>query len=281
MEYLMQSFELDLKIKFGLFQERNKVHFQRKIKGNNGTLYSTITSMNIASKMDGDSRLRILLVEDEIRLAEALEQILKKQGYIVDVANDGAAGQDMAETGIYGVIILDRNLPSVEGVEVLKHLRKQNISTPIILLTAKDTVSNRIEGLDAGADDYLIKPFSKDELLARVRALSRRSENLQTSDTLCVASLCLDMRSCEVSIGANKVKLTTTEAQLLELLMRNQGQVLTKEQILYRIWGFNKEVEIKNVELYIFYLRKKIDLEKGGVTINTIRGVGYSLKMQT
>ena len=228
--------------------------------------------------MDGESKMRILLVEDEIRLAEALEQILKKQGYIVDVANDGAVGQDMAETGIYGVIILDRNLPSIEGVEILKYLRKQQIATPVILLTAKDTISNRVEGLDAGADDYLIKPFSKDELLARVRALSRRSENLQTSDTLQISSLCLDMRSCEVSIGAEKIKLTTTEAQLLELLMRNQGQVLTKEQILDRIWGFDKEVEIKNVELYIFYLRKKIDFEKSGVAINTVRGVGYSLK---
>lgn len=222
--------------------------------------------------------MRILLVEDEIRLAEALEYILKKQGYIVDVADDGAIGQDMAETGIYGVIILDRNLPNIEGVEILKHLRKRGIATPVILLTAKDTVSNRVEGLDAGADDYLIKPFSKDELLARVRALSRRSKNLQTSDALCVASLCLDTRSCEVSIGVDKVKLTVTETQLLELLMRNKGQVLTKEQILDRIWGFEKDVELKNVELYIFYLRKKIAFEKGGTVIDTVRGVGYRLK---
>lgn len=222
--------------------------------------------------------MRILLVEDETRLAEALEQILKKQGYLVDVTGDGSTGQDMAETGIYSVIILDRNLPDIEGVEILKYLRYKKITTPVIFLTAKDTVSNRVEGLDAGADDYLVKPFSKDELLARVRALARRSENLQTSDTVCVAALCLDMRSCEVAIGAEKVKLSITEAQLLELLMRNPGQVLTKEQILDRIWGFNKDVEIKNVELYIFYLRKKIALDKGGVAIDTVRGVGYCLK---
>ena len=222
--------------------------------------------------------MRILLVEDELRLAEALEQILKRQGYIVDVAHDGSVGQDMAETGIYDVIILDRALPGTQGIEILKHIRAKGITTPVIFLTAKDTVSNRVEGLDAGADDYLVKPFSTEELLARVRALSRRSESLQTSDTLCFASMCLDMRSCEVSIGTEKVKLTVTETQLLELLMRNQGQVLTKEQILDRIWGFDKDVEIKNVELYIFYLRKKIALEKGGVTINTVRGVGYCLK---
>ena len=146
------------------------------------------------------------------------------------------------------------------------------------MLTAKDAVANRIEGLDAGADDYLIKPFSKDELLARVRALSRRFENLQTSDALQVASLHLDMLASEVCIKGEKTRLTTTESQLLELLIRNKGQVLTKEQILDRIWGFDKDVEISNVELYIFYLRKKIDLKKGGVAIETVRGVGYRLK---
>ena len=222
--------------------------------------------------------MRVLLVEDETRLADALEQILKKQGYLVDVTGDGDVGQDMAETGIYDVIILDRMLPNIEGVEILKHIRARQIITPVIFLTAKDAISSRIEGLDAGADDYLIKPFSKDELLARVRALARRSEHLQMSDRICVASLCLDTQSCEVSIGEEKVKLTVTEAQLLELLMRNQGQVLIKEQILDRIWGFDKEVEVKNVELYIFYLRKKINLEKAGTAIHTVRGIGYCLK---
>ncbi|MCL2353242.1 MAG: response regulator transcription factor, partial [Defluviitaleaceae bacterium] len=195
-----------------------------------------------------------------------------------DIAHDGADGQDMGEAGIYDVIILDRNLPSVEGVEVLKHLRKEGIATPIIMLTAKDAVASRIEGLDAGADDYLIKPFSKDELLARVRALSRRSENIQIADALQVAGLQLDMLASEVCINGEKTKLTTTEAQLLELFIRNKGQVLTKEQILDKIWGFDKDVEINNVELYVFYLRKKINLEKGGVAIETVRGVGYRLK---
>lgn len=222
--------------------------------------------------------MRILLVEDEIRLAEALEQILKKQGYVVDLACDGAVGQEMAETGIYDVIILDRNLPSIEGVDVLKSLRREEITTPVILLTAKDTVANRVEGLDAGADDYLIKPFSKDELLARLRALSRRPSNLQGDDQLCVASLSLDVPACEVVVGNKKTKLTVTEAQLLELFMRNVGRVLTKEQILDRIWGFDKEVELKNVELYVFYLRKKIDFKKSGVNLETVRGVGYVLK---
>jgi DNA-binding response OmpR family regulator len=196
----------------------------------------------------------------------------------VDVTDDGAVGRDMAETGIYGVIILDRMLPNIEGVDILRYLRANQIKTPVIFLTAKDTISNRVEGLDAGADDYLVKPFSKDELLARVRALARRSESLQEADTVTVASLRLDMRSCEASVNDENIKLSTTEAQLLELLMRNQGQTLTKEQILDRIWGFDKDVDMKNVELYIFYLRKKIPFEKSGIEIQTVRGVGYCLK---
>lgn len=222
--------------------------------------------------------MRVLLVEDELRLAEALEYILKKQGYLVDFIADGAIAQDMAETNIYDIIILDRMLPNIEGVDILKYLRAHNIVTPVIFLTAKDSISNRIEGLDAGADDYLVKPFSKEELLARVRALSRRSEKLQVNDKLKVANLSVDVSSCEANINNEKIKLTLKETQLLELLMRNSNQVLTKEQILDRIWGYDNDVEINNVELYIFYLRKKIKFETAGVTIKTIRGVGYSLK---
>lgn len=222
--------------------------------------------------------MRILLVEDELRLSEALEQILKRQSYLVDVAGEGAAGRDMALTGIYDVIILDRMLPDMEGVDILRQLRANHIQTPVIFLTAKDSVSNRVEGLDAGADDYLVKPFSKDELLARIRALTRRPERLQEADQLTAASLSLHTRFCEAVVGTEKIKLTATEAQLLELLMRNQGQVLTKEQILNRIWGFDKDVEIQNVELYIFYLRKKIPFEKSGAVIQTVRGIGYCLK---
>ena len=222
--------------------------------------------------------MRILLVEDELRLAEALEHILKKEGYAVDVATDGLVGRDMAETGIYDVIVLDRNLPSLEGVSVLKSLRKAHILTPVIFLTAKDSVSNRVEGLDAGADDYLVKPFSKDELLARVRALSRRPAIIETNDENRVASLSLNLKSCEVTVGEKVVKLTVTEAQLLGFLMRNKGQILTKEQILDKVWGFDTDIEIKNVELYVFYLRKKIDFDMAGVSLSTVRGVGYSLK---
>lgn len=223
--------------------------------------------------------MRILIVDDEKRLTEALEYILKKNKFLVDVANDGLTGLDMAETDIYDIIILDRMLPGKEGVEILKSLRTMGIKTPVIFLTAKDAVANRVEGLDAGADDYLVKPFSTEELLARIRALIRRKEPAVMEDNkICIASLTLDPLKCEVIWGNKVIKLTKKESQLLELLICNHGQVLTKEQILDRVWGFDSEVEMNSVELYIYYLRKKLDLHLCGVNIDTIRGIGYCLK---
>lgn len=222
--------------------------------------------------------LRILLVEDEQRLADALEYILKKNNFMVDVAFNGVEGQDMAETGIYDLIVLDRRLPGKEGVDILKYIRKKGIKSAVIFLTAKDSVENRVEGLDAGADDYLVKPFSTKEFLARVRALARRSENNIKDKKIKIASLYFDSLRCEVAYGSEIIKLTFKETQLLELLIRNKGKVLTKEQILERVWGFNSDVEMNNIELYIYYLRKKIDFPKLGINIDTIRGVGYCMK---
>lgn len=222
--------------------------------------------------------MKILLVEDEERLAEAIHHILKKEGYVVDVSGDGLEGQALAETGVYDVIILDRMLPNKEGVEILQALRHQQISSPVLFLTAKDSVANRVEGLEAGADDYLIKPFANSELIARVRALSRRNENIIQNDQLTVGKLVLNSKECEVLIGQTKVKLSLKEAQLLELFMQNKGQTLSKEQILDRVWPFNTEVELKNVDLYTYYLRKKIDFPAAELALETIRGVGYALK---
>ncbi|MDP4095081.1 MAG: response regulator transcription factor [Bacillota bacterium] len=221
--------------------------------------------------------MRILLVEDEFDLSEALEYVLKKNKFLVDVAADGISGQDMAETGIYDLIILDRMLPGKEGVQILRELRAAGYKCPVIFITAKDAVSCRVEGLDAGADDYLIKPFSMDELLARVRALARRSENRLQGDSINIASLTLNPLRGEVSYGNAVVRLTVKEAQLMELLMRNFGQVLTKEQIFERVWGYDSDVDFSCIELYIHYLRKKIDLPECGLSIETVRGIGYSL----
>lgn len=222
--------------------------------------------------------MRVLLVEDEERLAEALAHILKKEGFIIDVVHDGIEGNYLAETNNYDVIILDRMLPGKEGVEILKNLRCCNIQTPVIFLTAKDTVQNRVEGLNAGADDYLIKPFSKEELIARVHALTRRSQTMIFQRNLELGSLQLVTSQCEVHIHDEIIKLSLKEVQLLELFLRNKEQVLSKEKILNRIWGYDTDIEIKNIDLYIYYLRKKIDFSKAGISLDTIRGVGYSLK---
>lgn len=221
--------------------------------------------------------MRILLVEDEPRLSEALTYILKKNGYGVDTAYDGDTGQAMAETGAYDLIILDRMLPRKEGVALLKELRNQGIHTPVLLLTAKDSLQDRVEGLDAGADDYLVKPFSTEELLARLRALGRRTSGQIQDEQLIVAGLSFKPLHCELTNGNDEtVKLTLKESLLLELLMRNPGQVITKEQILDRVWGPDTEVETNNVEIYVHYLRKK--LNSPNVRIETVRGIGYSLK---
>ncbi len=221
--------------------------------------------------------MRILLVEDEKRLADALEYIIKKNKYAVDVAYDGISAQDMADSGVYDLIVLDRMLPQKDGVEVLRAIRSKEIKTPVIFLTAKDSVENRIEGLDAGADDYLIKPFSTEELMARIRALSRRSESLFIGGKISIGTLDIDPVSLTVIYGDENVKLTVKEMQLLELLARNKNQVLTKEQIFERVWGFDSDADLGSVELYIHYLRKKIAREDSGVQIKTVRGIGYCL----
>jgi len=222
--------------------------------------------------------MRVLLVEDEIRLAEALAYILKKNKYAVDLPFNGINGEELAETGIYDLIILDRMLPGKEGVAVLESLRARGIKTPVLMLTARDAIQDRVAGLNAGADDYLIKPFATEELLARLAALARRAPELLNEGKLPAGRLTLDPLRCEVSYGSSTVKLTLKEAQLLEYLIKNRGQVLSREQLLSRVWGLDTEVEINIVEIYIHYLRKKLDPEKSGVQIETVRGVGYCLK---
>lgn len=220
--------------------------------------------------------MRLLLVEDEKRLSEALVYVLKKNNYAVDVAFDGAHGQEMAETDIYDLIILDRMLPRKEGVEILKVIRTNGIKTPVIFLTAKDSITDRVTGLDAGADDYLVKPFSTEELLARIRALSRRQSNLVENNSIRFACTVFEPLKGEVVFGGETIKLTLKESQLLELLMKNKNQVMTRELILDRVWGMESEVDVNSIELYVYYLRKKLKNNNCNISIKTIRGVGYS-----
>ena len=218
--------------------------------------------------------MKLLLVDDEVRLVEALSHTLKKNGYVVDTAFDGLTGLELASCGIYDVIILDRMLPGCDGMSILKELRSQFINTPILFLTARDSAQDRVAGLDAGADDYLIKPFSTEELLARLRALSRRQNKELTENIVTVGNLTHNPIRCETLVDGKTIRLTVKESLLLELLMRNAGQVITKERIINKVWSYTSDIELANVDLYIHYLRKKLT----GVSIKTIRGIGYCLQ---
>lgn len=223
--------------------------------------------------------MRLLLVEDEIMLSDALVYILKKNNYAVDAAYDGIEGDEMAQSKIYDIIILDRMLPQKNGIDILKNLRKRKIETPVIMLTAMDTIENRVEGLDNGADDYLVKPFDTKELLARIRALSRRHTDFIQDGNIELSSLMFDPLKTEMEYEGNKIKLTAKESQLLELLARNKNQVITKDQILDRVWGIDSDIEMNNnIEVYFSYLRKKLRKIGSNVEIETVRGVGYCLK---
>ncbi|KUO75280.1 MAG: two-component system response regulator [Clostridia bacterium BRH_c25] len=224
--------------------------------------------------------MRILIVEDELHLAEALTQILRKNNYTVDSVNDGESGLDNALSGIYDLIVLDIMLPEMDGISILKNIRKEGISTPVILLTAKGDISDKVAGLDSGADDYLAKPFATEELLARIRALSRRKSEVLPDNTLQYGDIELAPSTLKLSKGSKDVKLILKESELLELLILRKNAVTSKELIIEKIWGFDSEVEYNHVEVYISFLRKKLLFLDSIVSINTIRGIGYVLEVK-
>lgn len=218
--------------------------------------------------------MKLLLVDDESRLTEALSYLLKKNGFVVDVAMDGKTGIDMACTGIYDIIILDRMLPYLDGISLLKEFRGLGYQTPVLFLTAKDTPEDRAEGLNAGADDYLVKPFFNVELLARLHALARRNSKDIVDTILTVDDMTFDPQRSQVTKKGKVIHLTVKESQLLELLVRNQGQVVTKQRIIEKVWGYNSDALESTINIYIHYLRKKINISN----LKTVRGVGYYLQ---
>ena len=220
--------------------------------------------------------MRILIVEDEVRLAETLRQLLEDQRYQADVVYDGADGVDYGLAGQYDLLILDVMLPKVDGFQVAQRVRSAPISTPILMLTARDDVSDKISGLDCGADDYMTKPFDTGELMARVRALTRRQGEV-LSDVLTAGDLSLDCTSRLLSAGERSVRLGFKEFEVLRLLMVNSGAVVTKETLISKIWGLDSEAEDNNVEVYISFLRKKLVYLNSTVSISTVRKVGYFL----
>ena len=222
--------------------------------------------------------MRVLIVEDEVRLAATLQDLLELNGYTADVCHDGERGLDNALTGIYDVILLDVMLPRMDGFTVLRKLRAERCATPVLMLTARGDVTDRVTGLDSGADYYLTKPFDSKELLACIRALTRRQPELRTDDALHFGDLRLEQTTFTLSCGERSVRLSRKEFDMMELLMRNQKQILTKEQLLTKVWGYESDAEDNNVEVYISFLRRKLTHLRSRVKIRTIRMVGYCLE---
>lgn len=222
--------------------------------------------------------MRILIVEDEVGLADALVQIFHKHKYIVDAVYNGESGLDNALSGIYDIIVLDVMLPKMNGLDVLREIRKQKIATPVLLLTARDTVADKVAGLDIGADDYLTKPFSSDELLARIRCLGRRSSMVTYENELQWSDLTLNLSTYELYCGTQSFKLGLKEFSMMELFLKNGSTILSKETLILKIWGYESEAENNNVEVYVSFLRKKLAHMHSKVAIKTVRGVGYCLE---
>jgi DNA-binding response OmpR family regulator len=222
--------------------------------------------------------LYVLVVEDERRLGQVIRKVLEEEGHTVDLAYDGEDGLAMAADGSHDVIILDILLPGIDGLEVCRTLRANRVDTPVLLLTALDAVEDRVRGLDAGADDYLPKPFAFQELLARIRALGRRRVQAREADQLQVADLVLDLRRRRAQRAGKTIDLSPREFALLEFLMRNEGRVVTRTQILDHVWGYEYSPDSNLVDVYVTYLRRKVDRGHERKLIRTVRGAGYALE---
>ena len=222
--------------------------------------------------------MRLLLVEDEIQLSEALNHILSKNKYIVDAVYNGEDGLDYGLTDIYDVIVLDIMIPKLSGLEVLRRLRKENIKTPVLLLTAKGEIEDKVKGLDSGADDYLAKPFATEELLARLRALTRRQGEIINDNILEVGDIKLNISTYELEGPCNSIKLSLKEFEIIRCFMQRPRVIVTKDELISKIWGYDSDAEYNNIEVYISFLRKKLGYVNSTTSITTVRGVGYKLE---
>lgn len=224
--------------------------------------------------------MRILMIEDDKALCAAVELRLKKEGYTVDLAHTGEDGLHFALQNAYDLVLLDRMLPEGDGLSVVTRLRREGLSTPVLMMTALDGISDRVDGLDAGADDYLPKPFATEELLARIRALSRRPVQWESTQRLTRGDLELDTELCALRGPRGSCSLSKRETQLFLLFLRNLGQVMTRELLLARVWGSDAPVEEGNLDNYIHFLRRRLGAVGSGMRLTTLRGVGYRLEEQ-
>ena len=222
--------------------------------------------------------MKILVIEDEVNLAETLAEILEHGNFSVDICYNGKSGWEYIQTQVYDGIVLDIMLPQMDGYEILKIMRKEQISTPVLVLTARSEMEDIVSGLDCGADDYMVKPFSVSEFLARIRAVTRRKETL-IPDNLILGNLTLDKKGCSLISNDNTINLGKKEYQLMELLMSNPGQISSKDMLIEKIWGFDNDSDYNNIEVYISFLRKKLKVIDANIIISNSRGLGYYLEV--
>ncbi len=222
--------------------------------------------------------MKILIIEDEYSLADAISETLKKENFTTCIITNGEEGENEALTNIYDLILLDVMLPNKNGFDILKTLRNEEIKTPVIMLTAKSEMSDKLNGLENGADDYITKPFHIRELIARIKAVLRRNTNTKDTNILTYSDLKLDLSTGKMSSKDIEIPINGKELNLLEILLLNQKQIVDREMLANKIWGVNSEAEYNNVEVYISFLRKKLKLLKSKVKIKAVRGIGYTME---
>ena len=222
--------------------------------------------------------MNILIIEDEYSLADAVAETLKKERFNVCIKTNGEDGEDEALTENYDLILLDVMLPKKNGFEILRSLRQEKIKTPIIMLTAKSEIDDKLNGLEHGADDYITKPFSMRELMARIKAVLKRTNNIENTDCLEYGDLKLDLKTAKLKCNDNEIQISGKELELLEQLLLNKNQILSRENLLERTWGYESDAEYNNVEVYITFIRRKLKLIDSKVNIKAVRGIGYKLE---
>ena len=224
--------------------------------------------------------MKILIIEDEYSLADAISETLKKENFMTNIITDGEEGENEALTGVYDLILLDIMLPNKDGFKILDSLQKAKIETPVIILTAKSEIYDKLNGLENGADDYITKPFHMKELVARIKVVLKRKTDIKDLSIIQYEDLSLNLRNGKISCQNNEITINGKELELLEILMINKNQAVSREILADKIWGFNSDAEYNNVEVYISFLRKKLKLLKSKVEIKTVRGIGYILEVQ-
>ncbi|MBO4293747.1 MAG: response regulator transcription factor [Clostridia bacterium] len=224
--------------------------------------------------------MNILIIEDEYSLADAVAETLKNENFNVTIKTNGEDGEDEALTENYDLILLDVMLPKKNGFEILNYLRQEKIKTPVIMLTAKSEIEDKLNGLENGADDYITKPFSMRELMARVKAVLKRTNNIEDTNCLEFGDLALDVRNAKLKCNDNEIQISGKELELLEQFLLNKNQVLSRENLVERIWGYESDAEYNNVEVYITFIRRKLKVIESKVCIKAVRGVGYKLVVE-